>query len=541
MAPKQTQPEAQAITPEFGQGEDNKHPFTFNLPDHAQKTAAIYPFGQHTSHSAGGNDFASLGACISTNLDNASESEPSSNPSIPSTDYVSFVDIDTLTGGNTGTGCNSLVEGSSSIHSNINTSSLNFDNLPCSTITTMVLSTDSSSPKPSQAKGQAEAPAVHKPLPPILPLRRPFKASCTHPTMTRVYGVDHRCDSCGRYPPFGWLYRCTQDREELLRQMIHVGSDQATFDELGRELIGLVKPRPRGPEARADTIGSFFNEITPEQLQTYRPDQIATILKQRENVKAVIQQDTAKKQADAEQQLAALQTMREKQPGAERQLSPSAADTKSNDARWQQLERERPWVPRPETECTYKVCPQCRPSGADRITMSLDAVVNGDVPATAATGFGFHHFGQRPVCDISIVANMGLPRPQEPSTPVQTNDEYSMANLDDLMARHEQQFREWQLSRQERRSEEHRPIANISPSKPHDKGHLPRSPGSPDLKHVAETKEEQGRLSPTATTDMEVREMKRGEFEAAPLKVDEGIAVLEESVELHVPDVVTQI
>ncbi|KAG7135796.1 hypothetical protein HYQ46_008852 [Verticillium longisporum] len=61
-----------------------------------------------------------------------------------------------------------------------------------------------------------------------------------------------------------------------------------------------------------------------------------------------------------------------------------------------------------------------------------------------------------------------------------------------------------------------------------EKGHLPRSPGSPDLKHVADT-------------DMEVHEMKTGEFESAPLVVDDGIAVLEESLELHVPDVVTQV
>lgn len=41
-------------------------------------------------------------------------------------------------------------------------------------------------------------------------------------------------------------------------------------------------------------------------------------------------------------------------------------------------------------------------------------------------------------------------------------------------------------------------------------------------------------------TPMEELEDTEGRFLPAPLKVDHGVAVLEESVELHVPDVVTQ-
>ncbi|RNJ52701.1 hypothetical protein D7B24_003070 [Verticillium nonalfalfae] len=404
--------------------------------------------------------------------------------------------------------------------------------------TNVAMSAHACSLESSEVDGHVEETPLPKSLPPAFPPRRQFKASCTHPTMTRVYGVNHRCDTCGTYPPFGWLYRCTQDREELLRQMIHVGSEQAVFDDLGRKLIDLVKPRPRGPETRMDTIGSFFSEITPEQLQTYRPDQIAIILKQRENVKTVLQQDAAKKQNEAEQQLSALQAIRHSHFDAVGfHSSPPASAPGLDEVRWQELERERPWIPHPEMECTFKVCQQCRPSGADRISMSLDGIVKGDVPATAATGFGFHNFGQRPVCDISVVARLGLTpsatrffENDEHDAPVgssvmgtPSSDGYSMTNLDDLMARQEQQFREWQQLRQQGRSEDS--FAILSPN---GKGHLPRSPGSPDLKHAADT-------------DMEVHEMKTGEFESAPLVVDDGIAVLEESLELHVPDVVTQV
>lgn len=46
---------------------------------------------------------------------------------------------------------------------------------------------------------------------------------------------------------------------------------------------------------------------------------------------------------------------------------------------------------------------------------------------------------------------------------------------------------------------------------------------------------------PEPATKMEEREMTQGQFEAKPLEVQDGVAVLEESVELHVPDVMTQV
>jgi hypothetical protein len=41
-------------------------------------------------------------------------------------------------------------------------------------------------------------------------------AQCTHLTMTRLYGRDILCQVCLREGSFGWVYRCTQDRELLL-------------------------------------------------------------------------------------------------------------------------------------------------------------------------------------------------------------------------------------------------------------------------------------------------------------------------------------
>lgn len=60
-------------------------------------------------------------------------------------------------------------------------------------------------------------------------------------------------------------------------------SVQSTFDLLGDQLASRVGLRKRSRAARESSL-SFFDEITPQQMTNYRPDQIATILKQRDNV-----------------------------------------------------------------------------------------------------------------------------------------------------------------------------------------------------------------------------------------------------------------
>lgn len=52
----------------------------------------------------------------------------------------------------------------------------------------------------------------------------PRFGTCTHLTMTRLYTKDFRCASCFKEGSFGWLYRCTQDRELLLEDDYEKGS-----------------------------------------------------------------------------------------------------------------------------------------------------------------------------------------------------------------------------------------------------------------------------------------------------------------------------
>jgi hypothetical protein len=67
---------------------------------------------------------------------------------------------------------------------------------------------------------------------------------------------------------------------------------------------------------------------------------------------------------------------------------------------------KKPWLQ--HGECQFKVCGRCRPSFRERAYLNLDAIVNGDIPATAVAGFGFNLLGNRPVVSTELMKSIGL-------------------------------------------------------------------------------------------------------------------------------------
>ncbi|KAH7308101.1 hypothetical protein B0I35DRAFT_104258 [Stachybotrys elegans] len=204
-------------------------------------------------------------------------------------------------------------------------------------------------------------PAIHK--------RPIFEPQCTHITMTRLYDDNALCTSCNRPGPIGWLYQCTQDREESLERAVSHG-DAIHLDDLGHFFTSKLTIRDRSPTARQDKL-SFFDEISEEQMASYTPYQIARILRQRDNVHATIQNDKLRAQSVA---------------------------MMKNDVQWT---RKSP------PECTYKVCQNCRPGAADRAFLSIDAIAKGEIAPTAAAGYGFHVLGGRPIVNAEILKQIG--------------------------------------------------------------------------------------------------------------------------------------
>ncbi|KAL6859256.1 hypothetical protein J3F83DRAFT_763361 [Trichoderma novae-zelandiae] len=117
----------------------------------------------------------------------------------------------------------------------------------------------------------------HRP-PPGLHRRPVFEPQCTHATMTRIYSPSLLCSHCHYPGPSGWLYQCTQDREDLIEHAVARG-EFISMDQVGYQLVPLMSIRKRSAAAREDRL-SFLSEINQEQLAQYRPDQVAHILRQ---------------------------------------------------------------------------------------------------------------------------------------------------------------------------------------------------------------------------------------------------------------------
>ncbi|GAW22380.1 hypothetical protein ANO14919_119170 [Xylariales sp. No.14919] len=116
-------------------------------------------------------------------------------------------------------------------------------------------------------------------------------------------------------------------------------------------------------------------------MRTYSPTQLATILEQRDNLLDVVSRQS--RASSKAQQL----------------YYPSGSYRGS---------LVKPWVPREDEECQAKYCHHCRPSCEPRSYLSLDGILNGDVPPTAATGFGFHRMRTRPIVNAGIMREIGL-------------------------------------------------------------------------------------------------------------------------------------
>ncbi|TLD05479.1 uncharacterized protein PgNI_09424 [Pyricularia grisea] len=221
--------------------------------------------------------------------------------------------------------------------------------------------------------------------------RRQTHRDCTHSTVVRFHDDNFVCPNCLCEPIEGYVYHCVEDLELRLSNAIFEDNFVA-WDELGEGLAKLVKPPARGPDRRATADReTILSEIKAEQRAGYTEEQIERLVAQRKQ---------------------ALEAAR---------ASVAQAGNTSG----------KPWVLSPRQECEMEFCHSCRPYFAERSYLSLNGIVNGDVPATAALGFGFHAYSSRPLYDPNVARNLGLRRPPEPFPASHTQ-----FNLMDLIQSH---------------------------------------------------------------------------------------------------------
>ncbi|KAF5969197.1 hypothetical protein FBULB1_10361 [Fusarium bulbicola] len=223
--------------------------------------------------------------------------------------------------------------------------------------------------------------------------------------MTRIYDADSKCSSCHEPGQFGWLYQCTQDHEKMIEEKLLTG-EQPCMDYLDFSFRKNMVVRKGSAEARRDKL-SFLQELTPEQMASYRPDQIATILRQREELKEVIAKEERQKSTSA-----LFSNL----------LPPLGFESSFSDKGQRNLDEE--------TLCQYKICQRCRPVCVDRAFLSLNAVADGEITPTAAAGFGFESLGGRPVIDKDVVRHIDEHRPRP-----QIGNRRMMELLDEQIAR----------------------------------------------------------------------------------------------------------
>ncbi|KAI1213521.1 uncharacterized protein F4807DRAFT_456867 [Annulohypoxylon truncatum] len=340
---------------------------------------------------------------------------------------------------------------------------------------------------------RAPQPAIATPvLPQSVHSRAPapstFRPSCTHLTMTRLYDPN-----------------------------------LVSFDLIGASFADSLTVRPRSPESRSDRL-SFFSEITPEQLKSYTPEQVRTILAQREHVLNVANEESSGTKPP---------------PGFE-YLTPTKA-----------------WVPNEYYECQFRCCVRCRPSAASRSFLNLDEVVNGVIPPSAAVGFSFHRSG-RPVIHPSRLENIGLrpvPWPRAYASTIRTSESsfgtFECSSLEgetiadkDYIELAKSLSLKGSSTTESASTEEYQLSDAVLPPWTHAPNWAKENTKSilfsacltslPDP-----TPEEHAVLSEHSTKMMD-EEMEEGRFHKEPLKVDHSVAFSEEAVGLGLADVVTQ-
>ncbi|KAK4186620.1 hypothetical protein QBC35DRAFT_453098 [Podospora australis] len=357
---------------------------------------------------------------------------------------------------------------------------------------------------------------TNRPLPPPPRLWEP---RCNHSTMSTFYQETFKCEWCRKRGEFGWLYRCTLDRDPMLVGAHQMGHCVA-YDILGMEFSEEMSLGKFGADARSRK-NNLLHEISQEQLWSYTPLQLALLLAQRDNVHETIQEE------------------RHKEPRL------------ANKVRLKYPDDTRPWIPDQKYECQFKVCHRCMGLGRDKSWVSLNSILNGDILPSVATGFSFNYIGGRPCADARAVQNLGyrpvpLPREHEARVPALSDLELSpspspsLSVTEDILHEHLGATADQTTAASSSAStNDLTSYSSTAASQPPQE--LPSV--AVEFLHALSVRlpdvdaEEELFLADTLHTAMEGVEEGTGIFGGAPLEVIEGIALTEEAVESGTADI----
>ncbi|OCK82347.1 hypothetical protein K432DRAFT_225425 [Lepidopterella palustris CBS 459.81] len=380
---------------------------------------------------------------------------------------------------------------------------------------------------------------IMKPRTPVT-RRAIARPNCTHIDMDRLFGP-HQCQLCWKFPSFGWVYVCRQDNQLPFNFPSAFGDDLADLSSKLREEL--------------DEVGLSRSVIETAKKGLYTAEQLEQLKAQKRRVREVIAMA----------------------------MDPDSNDNNlpNNDgANASHLENKQTQV---FPQCSFKVCHACRPYYKDRIYVSFGAVFAGELrPLTR------QDVKNLPSSNVYILRTIGLRQPpqkrhltdESPALLASSTSQYTFKSTqserDDI-----NQIRRamgWRNSLKntfhivfktgrESSSEgsnitlplpgtgKHRPLDedardfDLNPLK-RIRSHRRRTlevtgTGSLDVidgvevsngEGSSETSEEHQDTSSTSSDYSAYSAMSEG----SEVEVDGGVALTEEAVEMHTPDIITQ-
>lgn len=234
--------------------------------------------------------------------------------------------------------------------------------------------------------------------------------------MSRLHG-ENICHICGKVPDLGFVYSCQQDHLAKLRS-----------NATSTEALPLVPDHGTYFEAQAEiakSLGMSASVIRQMRAGEYCYEQIEKLLAQRRHVKDIIKQV---EQPSARNTPPSPERLMNKLPASPTQQDPiiASAGMPIVPALQQAGANSLPMTPAgtpyntpaesasntptkkssKKSKCNFQVCHACRPFFQDRLPMSVESVLNNEVPAVTET-----EMHKLPVRNANVVCNLGCRQP----------------------------------------------------------------------------------------------------------------------------------
>ncbi|KAL3423200.1 hypothetical protein PVAG01_04947 [Phlyctema vagabunda] len=419
--------------------------------------------------------------------------------------------------------------------------------------------------------------------------------ACTHMTMSRLYTDAIRCPNCRQISSYGWLLKCTQDTELTYEDELEKGIRSSQLDKYCEIFEPPTAPKKRSPAARTSSRLSFLDEISDEALKTYTPAKLKAVLEQRAHCQDVALAASEESARDSGLHIvipdyspSRSSSRWSQSSGADNPAKPWLASKECSykicskcrhsyiDRTWlsmnaiadgelpltavmghgfqfRQGEQRRHVAPNSIVEkLGLTPVPHIQGPGAVLISLAQTKPSIPDLETRRRQLFP-HLFEDATrvedpllAADKNIITQSGSQAPAPMSGYTQPAETLYNPEVEEIFARMTmgpKRLHPPGLHSHARSASYSGPFLTqqYKPETPELPQSLPPSPSAPEI--AAKTHDgfpDLAASSPTAPTPMEQTEKGAGLFNSTPLEVNSGVAVTEEGVGLHVPDIVLE-